>query len=136
MSFTTLFVSRFPSKLRVSSGNEDGLKPRYKRLQVVGAEGGTRPLPSAGVHHRAPSALSPWLSSTNVRHYPLLSAGYGVRKGVSQEYSSTPLGRQHRTGKPIQSPVMVGRAFSGPRWTGEHMILFALPQVYTGVCGQ
>jgi hypothetical protein len=49
------------------------------------AEGGTRPLPSAGVHQRAPSALSPTLSSTNVHSYPLLSAGYGVRKGVSEE---------------------------------------------------
>jgi hypothetical protein len=49
------------------------------------AEGGTRPLASAGVHQRASSVLSNALSSTSAHHYPLLSAGYGVRKGVSVE---------------------------------------------------
>jgi len=35
----------------------------------------TRPLASADVHQRAPSALSLALSSTIVHQYPLLSAG-------------------------------------------------------------
>jgi hypothetical protein len=80
----------------------------------LGAEGGTRPLPSARVHRRAPSALSPLFLSTNVYHFPLLSAGYGVRKGVSQEYSSFPPGCRQRTWKPMQSTVMVGWTFSSP----------------------
>jgi hypothetical protein len=89
------------------------LKPLLALLEThLGAEGGTRPFPSADVHQRAPSALSPVLSSTNVHHYPLLSAGYGVRKGVSQECSSSSPGCWLPTWKLIQSAVMVGRIFS------------------------
>jgi len=62
----------------------------------LGAEGGTRPLPSDDVHQRAPSALSPVLSSTNIYRHSLLSAGYGVRKGVSKEYRSSLSGHRQR----------------------------------------